>query len=740
MSSTADPTTTPSRRRLSSFHIARPAASPTRTPLQLISSNRLNRRSSTHRLSTTPPPVTPKNPSARRTSRRASRHVSRQLTHAEIAAMYSTTIKLCQDNKITARNTWSLDLIDYMPMLFKTDASPAAEGDTNFQLAGVTLDASVRIYCSRVDSVHTNAFKVLGGLSRTGGTSSPELAEEDAGEGDDNRKKRARRTGRATLESNLANITTHKLETDLAVDPLFQKMSAAFDEGGAQGMLLNNLPVAPRGHVVFDSAEPADSLVARAAGGDSAEHEVYDVSAVLPPTAPGDADVICGGFLRFYRAKRRLQDAAGLRDDADATERVGDSSATDDAETVVDFDYSSGDLQNVEPMGVFSGSEQSGEGAFPEPAFDGGDDDDVNMFDASEEDPRRLSVESSGSLAFAARRGSLDLVEAGMMLSENSEYSFFDTSTISSWAGPQHWRFRATQASSGYGDSTEDMNKAKKGKRPRGKTAMLLDFSSEAPKINFAKEFAQGKDDKSYHLSKTVQDSLSEKKVTLPEDLHFSIRSLASLFLKPRTSVRPKDSRPGAPRVEPVTNDGEGWYDFDNDCDVENFCPDNGDEGAGFQHDAGFGNDASFTTQMDLVPEPTRVEKIDIDYARVAKKVDVRQLKSGMWSQLCGTISGGAEKEPEDQEGQNESISNEGEEPLSRSSYADIRHGKSQTLQELVHELPTFVPKTSLQDVSLPYVFICLLHLANEKTLNIKQAGEGSLQDLIITSGAEDNE
>jgi hypothetical protein len=33
---------------------------------------------------------------------------------------------------------------------------------------------------------------------------------------------------------------------------------------------------------------------------------------------------------------------------------------------------------------------------------------------------------------------------------------------------------------------------------------------------------------------------------------------------------------------------------------------------------------------MGLVPEPNRVDKLDIGFATTAKKVDVRQLKSGI--------------------------------------------------------------------------------------------------------------
>lgn len=43
----------------------------------------------------------------------------------------------------------------------------------NFQRASVTLDASVKIYGSRVDSVHTIAFQTLSGLSRTAQPTAP---------------------------------------------------------------------------------------------------------------------------------------------------------------------------------------------------------------------------------------------------------------------------------------------------------------------------------------------------------------------------------------------------------------------------------------------------------------------------------------------------------------------------------------------------------------------------------------
>jgi hypothetical protein len=73
--------------------------------------------------------------------------------------------------KVNEKNSWSLNLIDHMgDVLSKpgSDAAAADDGDTNFQMASCTLDAGVKIYGYRVDSVYSAAFRVLGGLNRTG--------------------------------------------------------------------------------------------------------------------------------------------------------------------------------------------------------------------------------------------------------------------------------------------------------------------------------------------------------------------------------------------------------------------------------------------------------------------------------------------------------------------------------------------------------------------------------------------
>lgn len=67
-----------------------------------------------------------------------------------------------------------------------------------------------------------------------------------------------------TLESNIEALNGKKLDKEMLVDPLFQKTSAAFDQGGARGLLLNHLAISS-GSLAFDSADLVDAFVSTSA-------------------------------------------------------------------------------------------------------------------------------------------------------------------------------------------------------------------------------------------------------------------------------------------------------------------------------------------------------------------------------------------------------------------------------------------------------------------------------------------
>lgn len=154
------------------------------------------------------------------------------------------------------------------------------DGDSiNFQKASCTLDGCVKIYTSRVDSVASETGKLLSGLADSASKSSRSQPSEkqrrmntnplpfywidvpqdgeDGDADDDAERKMKRKSNRseATLAKDFSSIKVKKLDLDFTVDPLFKKTSADFDEGGARGLLLNNLTVDRDCKIIFDASD-----------------------------------------------------------------------------------------------------------------------------------------------------------------------------------------------------------------------------------------------------------------------------------------------------------------------------------------------------------------------------------------------------------------------------------------------------------------------------------------------------
>ena len=115
-----------------------------------------------------------------------------------------------------------------------------------------------------MDDTYTTSHRILESLSRNGGAAADydddnaldngdddDNSDDGAdGEGGRNSRRKAKVGSKAsshrlnvaqTIERNPAMLNAVKLENDYFVDPMFHKISKAFDEGGAKGMLMNNL-------------------------------------------------------------------------------------------------------------------------------------------------------------------------------------------------------------------------------------------------------------------------------------------------------------------------------------------------------------------------------------------------------------------------------------------------------------------------------------------------------------------
>ena len=219
---------------------------------------------------------------------------------ARLAEMYKTIIKMSSENKINAKNSWSLNLIDHMHQIIKEDTTDRGQRGVNFQKASCTLDASIKIYSHRVDDTWSRSYQMLENLSRNG--TNDENEEEDKENGGIVERGKARVGTKATsnrfgltvtIESNKATLNAKELDCDFAADPIFHKMSQAFDEGGAKGMLMTNLRVGSKSSTLIFNSEDLN--------GESQSRDTADTFVSSPSSSsmcsPNESPVDIGAIL-----------------------------------------------------------------------------------------------------------------------------------------------------------------------------------------------------------------------------------------------------------------------------------------------------------------------------------------------------------------------------------------------------------------------------------------------------------
>ena len=134
------------------------------------------------------------------------------------------------------------------------------------------------------------------------------------------------------------------------------------------------------------------------------------------------------------------------------------------------------------------------------------------------------------------------------------------------------------------------------------------------------------------------------------------------------------------------------------------------------------------------------VEKIDIGFATTAKRVNVKKLKTDIWSHINEELEVAASPLASQKQGGNDDENEENETPNVGGSHKRVSvdkkggagAGDALSFQELVCDIAN--EEKCQKDVTVSFYFICLLHLANEKTLKIE--GSPLMNDLIISKGS----
>lgn len=342
---------------------------------------------------------------------------------------------------------------------------------------------------------------------------------------------------------------------------------------------------------------------------------------------------------------------------------------------------------------------------------------------------------------------------------------YFDEVSRKNWAGPEHWRIR----------KIKDNSKPAAPMRVRKeKESFEIDFMSPAADVS---EDALLPSRSRATIDLPKKDWTTKYRHLLPDDKHFNSRQLLKLFLKPKASVQPSKRRRitigGAAGnrsfgQEPAPGediDEEFWAKEGMAMDIQasstpdpkvvgnydaNFFQDDGldmgirmrddddddDEFADAREAFSPGPDGKGVAQVpmgtqfpggsqlpfsmfggefgsQLVTSNKRLRQDYVTFAKVATKVDVRELKEKLWTVLA------FEKAPVEKTPRDEGAMDIEVPPVTRK------------FTTIMNELQNVYPGKPISDISTSYCFICLLHLANEKGLVIQ--GSEALTELSVT-------
>ncbi|KAI0237006.1 hypothetical protein L0F63_000881 [Massospora cicadina] len=617
------------------------------------------------------------------------------LSVEEINRRYEEWMKIAADNKINTTNTWNFELIDYFSKL-----SFFRDGNTiNFQKASCTLDGCVKIYTSRVDSVVSETGILLNGLAESSAQRTKALVEEFE-EGAERAKKKPLldlAVG-ANLGQRFGGPESEKFRAGLFGRPALQKDVRRLRRGGARGLLLNHLFTQGDGRLIFDASD--------------ATLKVEDVDTLIDVAVPIDREAVGLDPLRALLKQEAIlhQEICPSLHDF----QFGFSLALDfNEEKARDDSFASEGLQDLpDDHGDF----------FDAPAEINGD---VSFATFAQqaatapagEGPRLISNPKPG-LGF------------GLLADSDNIYSYFDSRFMKNWAGPEHWKLKPIAPT-----KPKEVTQGGEPKSKAAKSHFEINFMGLDTDTDYKALFAKGQD----LINSKLYDRTSDSHL-LPDDLHFTSQSFLRLFCKPTFSLKPKHFRiPGREDRIAFEVEAEGARDYEMD--------DNGYDG-GFSN--GYGSDnpgeledqnTVFGAALDnpdtlfdmnttffekeinhhkfgeqLVPALRRIQAVRVNYMRIAKRVDVKLLKDNLWRKLNPT-------EPEATP-----VLSEHAEPVQSAI-------QPQPFSHVVKSLSDVYPLKKFNDLSVPFCFICLLHLANEHNLEIQSNPE--MNELVIK--AEDS-
>lgn len=588
------------------------------------------------------------------------------------------------------------------------------------------------------------------------------------------------------------------------MDPLFKKVAADFDEGGAKGLLLNHLAIDANGRIVFDSSDDLEDAIKE---GDNVETDdrrndqkqennqsdtgcvaEVDINALgtmfFPDLTRLDELDICPSLKNFdlgdpsgsldipflkmpedWKQEKPLTQSSGLGDQTGVFLEGDNVAGFDDDDGII------GDFEGGGDAAFGEGGETWAKTAAIEPHEQEAD---FEAMETADGQIDGVGVVGVGGFDPSDNQYAVSMHHKKSEGGHEDILSYFDNVLQKNWAGPEHWRIRRIK----------DLNKpaASGPTKRKEKAAFEIDFHAPLDPAVAELIYTPAVSHASISLPKAQWKSHTRN--LLPDDKHFNSRQLLRLFLKPKARLGQRkfglggqsrrdveqmdvpegeideafwarkandanqtaaddDGPRGAYDANFFQDDGLGFpegppEDDEDFADArETFSPGGAASGAETQRmdmDLAAGNgvqEGAFGTQ--LVTQSRRMRPEYVQYARVAKKVDVRRLKEEMWRgtgfeevslpqnvNLHECILTFLQDLPEQAPVSKELTIPGGDEPLKFTS--------------IMNSLQQVYPQQAMADISTSYCFICLLHLANEKGLKIDN--QPGLEELSITRDA----
>lgn len=601
---------------------------------------------------------------------------------------YKHCIRLSASNKINQKNAFDLKLIDYMQDLVNiTD-----DRQMNFKIASSALDVGAKIYSNRVDNIQSEAQKVASSILMALDGQQGKVNEnpddtqlndsatsdriDDEQVGDEQRKAKKKRSNRGKNVKTVVedkNLLDAKLEKMVLGDPFLDGLSKEYDMSCPAALISYNALTQPEGLLTIESSHLRINFK------DNLTSKPLNASALVTLISK---NFNCAKIIRDNQNNQICPKLETFLFNDRTTKITGNTSA-----------------QEFRP-------EEYGE----EFGNDANDCDDHFECNDSVMDPQEYNQPLD-----------LDKIAA----SKPTDYFYPNHRLMNTWAGPHAWKA---------------VKEPQTAKNPR-KRLKLEQKVPEDYKIDFDENLVIIADKEIRHSSVVLR---RWKKVFIPQDHSWDEEKayvkIKHTLLKPEevyecTKITPAMTENDS-TVEPMNNEGGGFgspgFDDVHDSDDE-FRADPGVEGGDLNNTLTFQADMEFAGEH-LIEQPYTVAQVNIPFAKMAKKMDVRKLKRVMWDLLAPPESNNVTNVTVIMNGVNQPVDGHTngieQEVSSKRIPTPCETPVHLEFSNLYGELPVRVNTKMASDLSQPIAFVTLLHLANEK--NLKLIPKEDLKDFVI--------